>query len=401
MQPCTIQESHPLNFQLLILMASSIFIASPILFLILFHLLLATEPVSVLSRTTETLFRANTTRASSSNASNESLVKANLKEVYTMTLAVGTPPVPITVVMDTGSDLIWIKCNSENFPSPFDASMSSSFSEVDDENCDRLGLSGCQTKYQSGMSVNVSLGRETLTTWDNKEHPGVIFGCGIPSDTNFHYDGIVGLGRGKSSLVSQLKLPFLPSISYCIPGSKVISAFPYSNVQMIPLREQGGQSYYYISLEGISVGETRLPVTNVDFANANGDGGMIIDSGTTFTFLERRIVDMIYNEFLNQTKLKRYDGDPPFNDDLQNCFNTPYNVEIIPKLIFHFEGANWELPSEYYIYEEDGVGVACLAIVANPDDEKVSIFGYRQQQSMSVTYDLQENYLVLMPRICN
>ena len=130
-------------------MASSIFIASPILLLILFHLLLATEPVSVPTRTTETgsHSRVNTTRASPGNASNESLVKANLEEVYSMNITIGTPPKKIRVVMDTGSDLIWIKCNSDsNFPSPFyDTSMSSSFSNVD-ESCDKLGIYGCKQK---------------------------------------------------------------------------------------------------------------------------------------------------------------------------------------------------------------------------------------------------------------
>ncbi|GKE75696.1 aspartic proteinase nepenthesin-1-like protein, partial [Tanacetum coccineum] len=155
-------------------MASSILTAFPILLLTLFHLLLATDSVPVPTRTTQPdfHFRANMTRASSSNASSESLVKANLKDVYTMTLAIGTH----------------------------------------------------------------RFGKETLTIWD-KDHPGVIFACGIPSNSDFEYDGIVGLGRGKLSLVSQLNQR---SIEYCIPGSKAaFNGFPdLKNVQIMPLLEQ-------------------------------------------------------------------------------------------------------------------------------------------------------------------
>ena len=43
---------------------------------------------------------------------------------------------------------------------------------------------------------------------------------------------------------------------------------------------------YYASLEGISLGSARLPIPNGTFdLRDDGSGGMIVDSGTTFTIL--------------------------------------------------------------------------------------------------------------------
>lgn len=406
-------------------MASSIFFASPILLIILFHLLLSTEPtysVRIPTRRTHTGFRVTLTRVSSgktspkyqstvnelNNVRNEpkrgpitSPMKA-IKDIYNMRLAIGTPPVTFTAIMDTGSDLIWTKCQ-QNFPGFFDSSKSSTFSKVNDS-CESFQLDDCKQKYADGNSVSVDLGQETLT-FGAEKIPDVIFACGTPS--NKTSDGIVGMGRGKLSLVSQLKeLVFAyclgsrlePSeTSVLLTGSKARSAFAKSDIQTMPLITPDiNTSYYYISLEGISLGEAKLPVKKSDFAISNGDGGMIIDSGTTFMYLENSIVNIISNEFMNQTKLEKLKDHQPY-DTLEHCFKSLTHVDI-PKLVFHFEGANWELPKENYIYEKNGV--SCLAIIANPDNEKVSIFGNLQQQNMMILYDLGKNTLSFKPANC-
>ncbi|MFS7960179.1 putative nepenthesin [Helianthus anomalus] len=94
---------------------------------------------------------------------------------------------------------------------------------------------------------------------------------------------------------------------------------------------------------------------------------------------------MISNEFVNQTKLEKYTGyDKPYYTGLEHCFNAPGNVQI-SNLVFHFEGADWELPKEIYIYQQQGNDMACLAFIA---DDKQFIFGNMQQQNMMVIYDL-------------
>jgi hypothetical protein len=48
-------------------------------------------------------------------------------------------------------------------------------------------------------------------------------------------------------------------------------------------------SYYYLFLEGITIGDTLLPIDPSVFRlTAAGRGGLIIDSSTTFTALDDR-----------------------------------------------------------------------------------------------------------------
>ncbi|KAI3754741.1 hypothetical protein L1987_54531 [Smallanthus sonchifolius] len=306
--------------------------------------------------------------------------------------------------MDTGSDLIWTKCG----PGFFDSSKSKTFSKVN-KSCESFGLStDCKQTYQDDKSVSVVLGQETISI-GNENFPNVIFACGTP-DKGVPYSGIVGLGRGDLSLVSQLKESVF---SYCLgsrfgpkPRSVFLTGFKASgentNTQTMPLLKVEDKPYYYISLEGISVGETKLPVTKSNFAISNGYGGMIIDSGTTFTYLEKRIVELISDEFMNQTKVEKCkDHKPNDYDELQHCFKS-LGYGPVPKLVFHFEGADWELPRENYIYEKHGANVACLAFIANDkDQDNVSIFGNMQQQNMMVIYDLGQNSLSFKPANCN
>ncbi|KAM0004431.1 putative nepenthesin [Helianthus debilis subsp. tardiflorus] len=327
-------------------------------------------------------------------------------DIYTMSLAIGTPPKPFSAIMDTGSNLIWTKCKSSG-SGLYDTSMSTSFSNHIDDSCEELGLGqNCQQKYDDGkVSVSVTLGQETLTIEDQK-YNNVTFGCGKPNDKNFNCGGIVGMGPGKSSLVSHLEKRVF---SYCLSptasnvwltGSE--ASIRDTNIQTTPLVTD--ELYYYISLEGISVGETKLPLTKSDFPSSyEYAGGMIIDSGTAFTYLEQRIIDMISDEFMNQTKLEKCkDNVTPYGHVLEHCFKHQGNNVHFPNLIFHFEGANWELPRENYIYEKKGVNEGCLAFLANKNTEKLSIFGNMQQQNMMVTYDLEKKSLsIFKPANCN
>ncbi|KAK1416585.1 hypothetical protein QVD17_32376 [Tagetes erecta] len=382
-------------------MASSTSLASHILSLILLHLLLSPQPAYSVSG-----FRATLTRVPKHTTTNTfktepagSLIKSPMtaeNDVYLLSLAIGTPPVKFSAVMDTGSDLIWTKCKPNGL---FDSSKSKSFSKIN-ESCETAGLGyDCKQKYADGTSVSVTLGQETLTI-GNQKIQNVKFACGKPNGKDLdRYNGIVGMGHGKLSLVSQLNervfayclgSRFGPKTSSVLLAGSEASGIN-SNAQTMPLITQGDKPYYYISLEGISVGGTKLAVTKSDFAASSyGDGGMIIDSGTTFTYLEESIVNMISNEFMNQTKLKMSEKNNQY-DELKHCFKSRGNVNA-PTLVFHFEGANWELPDKNYIYQKDGGDMACLAFIAKKATD-VSIFGNFQQQNMLVIYDLDKSSL--------
>ncbi|WVZ19813.1 hypothetical protein V8G54_007135 [Vigna mungo] len=343
---------------------------------------------------------------------------------YLMELAIGTPPLSYPAVLDTGSDLIWTQCKPctrcYKQPTPiFDPKKSSSFSKVscDSSLCSALPSStcsdGCEYVYSYGdYSVTQGvLGTETFTFGKSKKKVSahnIGFGCGEDNEGDGfeQASGLVGLGRGPLSLVSQLKEP---RFSYCLTpiddrkksilllgsSAKVKDA---KGVTTPLIKNPLQPSFYYLSLEGISVGDTRLPIEKSTFEVGNdGSGGAIIDSGTTITYIEENAFDELKKEFISQTKLP---VDKSSSTGLDLCFSLPSDsTEVeIPKLIFHFSGGDLELPAENYMIGDSSLGVACLAMGASSG---MSIFGNVQQQNILVNHDLEKDTISFIPTSCD
>ncbi|KAF7150658.1 hypothetical protein RHSIM_Rhsim02G0215200 [Rhododendron simsii] len=343
---------------------------------------------------------------------------------YVMNFSIGTPPKSYYGTMDTGSDLIWTQCQPclECFSQPdpkFDPRKSSSFSNVSCSNnlCHDLN-SPC--KAHDGCGYNYSYGDGSFTagylatetfTFEKVSVQNIAFGCGIFQFGPESGDGLVGLGRGPLSLVSQLGEP---TFSYCLTswnGSKhstlLIGSHARLNssggggeIKTTPLIQNPKQpTFYYLSLEGITIGRTRLPVNKTTFAlNADGSGGLIIDSGTTITQLAESAYILVLQEFISQVKLPVVDT---FNSTgLDLCFELPSDpsdrVEI-PPLVFHFTDADLDLPRENYMLFDSGI--MCLAMGNSSDTS--STFGNIQQQNILVVYDLYKETLSFMPTECD
>nr|XP_043634281.1 aspartic proteinase nepenthesin-1 [Erigeron canadensis] len=372
---------------------------------------------------------------SESNSQVTSSVHAGNGE-FLMNLAIGTPPETYSAIMDTGSDLIWTQCKpcTKCFDAPtpiFDPKKSSTFSKVScsDSLCQALPTSdcesdGCEYLYSYGdySSTQGVLATETFT-FDKVPVSGLGFGCGEDNEgSGFNQGGgLVGLGRGPLSLVSQLKQS---KFSYCLTSinddtssssensksslvmGSLTSDILTSNSTTVfttPLIKNPSQpSFYYLSLLGISVGNVDLPIKKSTFAiNSDGSGGMIVDSGTTITYLEESAFDMLKKEFISQTKL---DVDNSDSTGLDLCFGLPatddsseVSIEI-PKLVFHFDGASLDLPGENYMIGDMKSGLACLAMGSSSG---ISIFGNIQQQNMMVVHDLEKETLSFIPTKCD
>jgi hypothetical protein len=157
------------------------------------------------------------------------------------------------------------------------------FSDGDDSSTDNI-LATEAFKFGSGATVH-----------------SLAFGCGTDNlDGTDNSSGLVGMGRGPLSLVSQLGVTrfsyylttfndtttssplFLGASAGLLPASKSTQFVPN------PVGPQRG-SYYYLFLEGITIGDTLLPIDPSVFRlTAAGRGGLIIDSSTTFTALDER-----------------------------------------------------------------------------------------------------------------
>jgi len=345
---------------------------------------------------------------------------------YLMELSIGTPPISYPAVLDTGSDLIWTQCEpcSQCYKQPtpiFDPKNSSTFSKLSCSSnlCNALpsptcSNNGCNYVYSYGdysMTQGI-LGSETFTFGDDKKNQvsvkNIGFGCGEDNEgQGFEQaSGLVGLGRGPLSLVSQLKEQ---KFSYCLTSMDdtkqsvlLLGSLPNVNATKqvtTPLITNPLQpSFYYISLEGISVGDTKLSIEQSTFeVSDDGSGGVIIDSGTTITYIEENAFDSLKKEFTSQTKLP---VDKSGSTGLDVCFSLPSGkTEVeIPKLIFHFKGGDLELPGENYMIADSSLGVACLAMGAS---NGMSIFGNIQQQNILVNHDLQKETITFIPTQCN
>ncbi|XP_058203506.1 aspartic proteinase nepenthesin-1-like [Rhododendron vialii] len=344
---------------------------------------------------------------------------------YVMNFSIGTPPKSYYGTMDTGSNLIWTQCQSclECVPQSdplFDPKKSSSFSNVSctSKYClDLLPYSNCNPfygcvyiyEYGSGITSGF-LGTETFT-FEKVKVPKVTFGCGLFNLGAGFTEGLIGLGRGPLSLISQLGEP---TFSYCLTswnGSKhstlligshasVNSSGGGGEIKTTPLIQNPKHpTFYYLSLEGITIGSTRLPVNKTTFAlNADGSGGLIIDSGTPITRLAESVYTLVLEEFISQVKLPLVDARNSTGLDL--CFELPSNHSdrgAIPPLVFHFTDADLDLPTENYVILDSGV--MCLAMLGSGDTPY--IFGNIQQQNILVVYDLYKETLSFMPTECD
>lgn len=364
----------------------------------------------------------------------ESPVHAGVGE-FLMTLSIGTPAKSFSAIVDTGSDLIWTQCepckNCYKQPTPiFNPKKSSTFSEVSctSELCDALPSSKCTNKnceyyytYGDSSSTEGILATETFSFGDD-DHSDVSihkigFGCARDNEGGGFNQGagLVGLGRGTLSLVSQLKEP---KFSYCLTSvddthststllmgslaslNSTTSSSDVANIKTTPLIKNPSLStFYYLSLEGITVGGTRLPIKKDTFAlGDDGGGGLIIDSGTTLTYLAEDAYDAVVKEFTSQMELPVKDAIDTVGLDL--CFELPEDatkVEV-PKLVFHFKDADLELPSENYMIADSDVGVICLALGGAGD---MSVFGNYQQQNILVLHDLVKETISFVPTKCD
>lgn len=249
---------------------------------------------------------------------------------FLMQISIGSPSESYNAIMDTGSDLIWTQCKpcKECFDQStpiFDPSKSSTFEKISCSNklCEALpmsscGGSNCEYMYTYGdySSSEGFLASETFT-FGKVSIPNVAFGCGNDNEGSGFSQGagLVGLGRGPLSLVSQLHMS---RFSYCLTSINEdadstsstllmgsMARDDYNNIITTPLVKNPTQpSFYYLSLKGISVGDTQLAIKKSTFSlNKDGSGGMIIDSGTTITYLEESAFSLLKKEFSSQVNI--------------------------------------------------------------------------------------------------
>ncbi|EYU29138.1 hypothetical protein ABFS82_05G120200 [Erythranthe guttata] len=358
---------------------------------------------------------------------------------YLMKISIGTPPVEQLGIADTGSDLTWTQCKPctqcYNQTSPlFDPAETSTYRQVSCQSpqCSAVGSSstcsssnGCQYQVSYGdRSYSIGdLAVETLT-FGSSDNVGesvsfkkVVFGCGHQNDGTFSQtgSGIVGLGGGSVSIISQLEKSIGGKFSYCLTfldsnssskisfGQNAVVSGP--NVVSTPLVKKDPDTFYYLTLEGVSVGDERLEYNNKKASDDYGYGGstsagaeegnIIIDSGTTLTFLPSEFYEGLEASLVKAIKGKR-------GSDSQGMFNLCYELPSgggfsSPAIVAHFDGGDVVLP-EGSTFVEVEKGLVCLTLVPSQD---LAIFGNLHQMNYRIGYDLVNKEVKFLPTDCS
>ncbi|XP_048132138.1 aspartic proteinase CDR1-like [Rhodamnia argentea] len=348
---------------------------------------------------------------------------------YLMNVSLGNPPATIVGIADTGSDLIWTQCKPctdcfKQAPPLFDPSKSSTYKDVScraslcgavsQTSCGEGEAAGlCEYSYSYGDSSYTlgTLATETFTIGSTSgrpvSFPNVLFGCGHENGGNFgggQMNGIVGLGGGDASLISQMGKATGGKFSYCLVpffsergrssklnfGANAVVAG--SGVVSTPLIQGEQKTFYYLTLEAVSVGKTRIDFPS-EGPSATDGGNIIIDSGTTLTLLPSDFYTQIEAAMAKSVKLPSA-SDP--SQILSLCYKAATDVGLnIPTVTFHFKGADVGLgmANSFVRVAED---IICFTL--KPGD--MAIYGNLAQMNYLVGYDTQNMKLSFKPVDC-
>jgi len=266
--------------------------------------------------------------------------------------------------------------------------------------------------------------------------PGFAFGC-VGSSIREPL-GIAGFGRGALSLPSQLG--FLgKGFSHCFLGFRfarnpnftsplvmgdlaLASASTDAGFVFTPMLTSATYpNFYYVGLEGVGLGDdadggsTAIAAPpSLSGIDAQGNGGVLVDTGTTYTHLPNPFYASVLASLVSATPYERSrDLEARTGFDLcfkVPCARAPCADDELPPISLHLAGgARLALPklSSYYPVTaiRDSVVVKCLLFQRMEDDAgdaggPAAVLGSFQMQNVEVVYDLAAGRVGFRPRDC-
>ncbi|XP_019445061.1 PREDICTED: probable aspartyl protease At4g16563 [Lupinus angustifolius] len=395
---------------------------------------------------------------------------------YTLSFNLGPHhhPQPITLYMDTGSDLVWfpcapfecILCEGKPIPNPKFKPHNLTLSQSDAVSCqshacsaahshvpnsdlcamarcrlDNIETHDCSSAtcppfyyaYADGSLV-AKLYRNTLSI-SSLLLRNFTFGCA--HTTLAEPTGVAGFGRGVLSFPAQLSIlnPKLGNrFSYCLvshsfdgervnpPSPLILGRYDSTGDEDVEfvytsmLRNPKHPYFYCVGLAGISVGEKKLPAPEMlKKVDSKGDGGVVVDSGTTFTMLPASLYNSVVTEFDARVgRAHERASEIENKTGLGPCYYLD-RVSEVPTVTFHFVGndSSVVMPRRNYFYEFIDGGdevrrkrkVGCMMLMNGGDDSELidgpgATLGNYQQQGFEVVYDLEKQRVGFAKRQC-
>uniref|UniRef100_A0ACD5UHQ7 Uncharacterized protein n=1 Tax=Avena sativa TaxID=4498 RepID=A0ACD5UHQ7_AVESA len=359
----------------------------------------------------------------SASSSSPSLPATSGRELgtgnYVVTVGLGTPASKYTVVFDTGSDTTWVQCRPcvarcyKQKEPLFDPAKSSTYANVScaDSACDELDESGCTSgnclyavQYGDGSYTVGFFAQDTLTV-NHDAIKGFRFGCGEKNRGLFGKTaGLLGLGRGKTSLTVQAQYRYGGAFAYCLPASPSGTtgyldfgpgASP-ANARVTPMLTDNGPTFYYVGLTGIRVGGQQVPVPESVFSKT----GTLVDSGTVITRLPATAYAALSTAFTAGMAAQGFKKAPAYSI-LDTCYDfTGVSEATLPAVSLLFKGgACLDVDPSGILYAITEAQV-CLAFASNGDDDSIGILGNTQQKTYGVVYDLGKKTVGFAPDAC-
>lgn len=338
---------------------------------------------------------------------------------YFCRVGIGHPPSQAYMVLDTGSDVNWLQCAPcadcyQQTDPIFEPALSSSYSPLtcDARECKSLDVSECrngtclyEVSYGDGSYTVGDFVTETITFdgsgsgLSSVQH--IAIGCGHNNEGLFvGAAGLIGLGGGKLSFPSQINAS---SYSYCLVDRDSDSTSFLDFNSFVPdntnsaivtaplLRNNKFDTFYYVELRDINVAGKPLNIPSTAFAlGDDGNGGVIVDSGTAITRLKTEVYNVLRDAFVNGTKeLTSVNGVALFD----TCYDLSKKKSVqVPTVSFRFSnGKILDLPAKNYLIPVDSSGTFCFAFA--PTSSDLSIIGNVQQQGTRVSYDLENKVI--------
>ncbi|KAM7253143.1 hypothetical protein ACFE04_025761 [Oxalis oulophora] len=340
---------------------------------------------------------------------------------YVVRAKVGTPGQLLFMVLDTSNDAAWLPCSGCvgcSSPTTFAPNVSSSYQALDCSmplcaqsrglSCPTTGTAICafNQSYGGDSSFSATLAQDSLTL-GNSVIQNFAFGCiNTVSGGSVPPQGLLGLGRGSMSLMSQSGSLYSGIFSYCLPSYKSYyfsgslklgpSGQP-KNIRTTPLlRNPRRPSLYYVNLTGVSVGRVNVPIDPALLSfNTDTGAGTIIDSGTVITRFMQPAYYAIRDEFRKQVN-STFSTRGAFD----TCFEAT-NEAVAPAITFHFEGLDMKLPLENSLIHSSAGSLACLSMSAMSNSNQLNVIATLQQQNHRILFDVVNSRLGIAREVCN
>ncbi|XP_026385016.1 aspartic proteinase nepenthesin-2-like [Papaver somniferum] len=308
-----------------------------------------------------------------------------------------------------GSDQTWLQC--EGADKTFKQDMPLYPSKLSDYiSCTKDGVCIYEARYGGGAVTNGVIAEETFTLGSDTggfESIQLHMGCGLIQQNferswgnNHLYGkpdliaGILGLGSGQWSFLNQLGAT----------GEDAIIGQVGQEVRKTPIvvPELFQTPLYYLNLEDISVGKTKIGFPRGTFElKSQGIGGCVIDSATPISIMYRGHFDKVANlvkAHFNGLGVE-YVGK---RLSYEVCFRLPgkFNVANFPSLTLHFQKADYVISDYKANFVALDFETVCLGILPKDEDTGPFFLGALQQVNKRILYNVMEQSLSFADEYC-